>query len=535
MPSPFRLFAVTCSLIVGCVTVHTATSAAPATRPAHETESWPAARTLTWARPGESGAWGDTINWLEQAQPATAAPDRNTDIVLPAAAQNYRVTAPPNAEVRHLTVEKNAYIEAKHRNDLQVWGNIWVKDGGRLQFVACRGPKHTFFRIDDAEFPTPENGQTFLGGVKGRSDKPQSRARVSHKFEIAKYGDASVELLGNIGVGDEIMVQHGRCIVSGDLRWSGVTDKGALEVFDGAILELQSGGAVGPFISTNGKHVYNINLYRGATLRAGSPERPLTSDAHVFLGYGPNKTAGDTGLYAAAGSVIRVHSANPKTARLVFTTITSQPNRYDGKGTLVSAPDLPARGTDGLVLRLAGDVDLQGAHFDYVSENGIRLANPETRARWSHVTFGPHNAGSPDQLFGPFDVDANVYYHNRGDGQSEFALTTKATKSMADYMKKSDPYELKVSPEAVTTGRDGATFDKPLSVIFEQPIEVTLTSKLTAAAIHYTTDGSDVTVTSPRYTGPIRLNQTTRLSVRAFAPGIAPSAPLTVSYVFGKN
>lgn len=535
MPSLLRLIAVACSFLAGSVAIPPAASAASASRPAYETESWPPARTLTWARPGETGAFTEAANWLDQGQPAAAAPDRNTDVVLPAADQNYSVTAPPNAEVRHLTVEKNAYIAAKHRNDLQVWGNIWVKDGGRLQFVACRGPKHTFFRVDAAEFPTSENNLTFLGGVKGRSDKPQSRARVSHKFEIAKYGDASVELIGNIGVGDEIMVQHGRCIVSGDLRWSGVTDKGALEVFDGAILELQSGGAVGPFISTNAKHVYNINLYRGATLRAGSPERPLTSDAYLHLGYGPNQAPGDTGLYAAAGSVIRVHSANPKTARLVFTALTGQPHRYDGNGTLVSAPDRAASGTHGIVLRLAGDVDLRGAHFDYVSENGVRLAKPEARARWTDVTFGTHNAAPPDRLFGAFDVDANVYYHNRGDGESEFALTTKATKSMADYMKKSDPYQLKILPEAVITGRDGAKFDKPLSVVFEQPIEVTLASKHAAAAIHYTTDGTDVTASSPRYTGPIRLDQTTRLNVRAFAPGIAPSAPLTVTYVFGKK
>jgi hypothetical protein len=522
-------------LLAGSAAVPAAFAAAASPRPAYETESWPSARSLTWAKPGVSGAFAEAANWLEQGQPATAAPDRNADVVLPAAAENYRVTAPPNAEVRHLTVEKNAYIEARHRNDLQVWGNIWVKAGGRLQFVACRGPKHTFFRVDGAEFPTPENNLTFLGGVKGRSDKPQSSARVSHKFEIAKYGDASVELIGNIGVGDEIMVQHGRCIVSGDLRWSGVTDKGALEVFDGAILELQSGGAVGPFISTNAKHVYNINLYRGATLRAGSPERPLTADATVFLGYGPNKAPGDTGLYAAAGSVIRVHSANPKTARLVFTSLTGQPARYDGNGALVSAPARAASGTDGLVLRLAGDVDLRGAHFDYVSENGVRLAKPEARAKWTDVTFGTRNAGAPDRLFGPFDVDANVYYHNRGDGESEFALTTKATKSMADYMKKSDPYRLAILPEAVITGRDGAKFDKPLSVVFTQPVEVILASQHAAAAIHYTTDGSDVTASSPRYTGPIRLERTTRLNVRAFAPGIAPSAPLTATYVFGQK
>ncbi len=42
-------------------------------------------------------------------------------------------------------------------------------------------------------------------------------------------------------------------------------------------------------------------------------------------------------------------------------------------------------------------------------------------------------------------------------------------------------------------------------------------------------------ILASKYTGPIRLDQTTRLNIRAFAPGIAPSAPLTVSYVFGKK
>lgn len=510
--------------------------------PAYVTETWPEARTLTWARPGESGEYSEPTNWLEQGKPATSAPDRDTDVVLPAGSKPYSVTAPPNAEVRHLTVDRHGYIEAKHRNDLQVWGNIWVKDGGRLQFVACRGPKHTFFRMDNAEFPTAENGLTYLGGIKGRSDKPQSRSRVSHKFEIAKYGDASVELIGNIGVGDEIMVQHGRCIVSGELRWSGVTDKGAIEVFDGAVLELQSGGSVAPFISTNAKHVYNINIYRGGTLRGGSPERPLTSDAYVRLGYGPNKAPGDTGLYAAQGSIIRVHSRDPRTARLVFTSITGTPGRYDGNGTLISAPEKSAQGTDGIVLRLAGEVDLRGAHFDYVSEGGIRLANPSVRKQWSDVSFGPHNAAPPDRLFGAFDVSADVYYHNRSDGGSEFALTAKATKSMADYMKKADPYKIVVLPAATITARagvdtlrQGSTFEKPVSVIFKEPIEVTIATQQAGAAIHYTTDGSDVTTASPRYTAPLQLAQTTRLTIRAYATGQAPSSPFTVTYVFDQK
>ncbi len=505
----------------------------PAAPPTFETETWPTARTLVWAQPGQSGAYGDPANWLENGQPATRPPNREADVVLPSAAQPYLVSAKPNEEVRHATVEANAGIQGRHRTDLQVWGNVWVKDGGRIQFIACRGPKNTFLRIDSAEFPTAENGLTVLGGMaKAPSTKPQSRTRVSHKFEVAKYGDASVELIGNLSVGDEIMIQAGRCIVSGNLRWSGATDKGAIEVFDGATLELQSGSSIAPFINTNGKHVYNVNVYRGGTLQGGSPERPLTADAKVLLGYGRNLKPGETGLYAAKGSVIRVFSSDPQRARLVFTSLTSQPQFHDGDGRLLAAPETAASGSAGIVLQLAGDVQLDGAHFDYVSEGGIRLADTAAREQWKNVSFGSRNASAPDKLFAPMEVDGDIYYHNRNDGQSEFALTTTARKSMADYMKQADPYQLAVQPAAVAIGSDGAKFEKPLSVKFKAPIQVTIGSQLPDAAIHYTVDGTVVTRDSPLYRGPFDVSRTTRLNVRAFAEGKSPSPTLTVTYVF---
>ena len=60
------------------------------------TQQWPASRTLVWAKPGTSGVAQDAGNWTEYAsgadyaagtggKPATAGPDANTDIVIPAA------------------------------------------------------------------------------------------------------------------------------------------------------------------------------------------------------------------------------------------------------------------------------------------------------------------------------------------------------------------------------------------------------------------------------------------------------------------
>ncbi len=527
------------AIVCGALLFHPSTKASAAVAsPDYERENWPEVPKLVWAKPGESGDFNDPANWLKNGQVSTRAPDRDTDVVLPPAPGRYRVNAGRDREVRHLTVGENAEIRGVHRNELEIWGNAWVKDGGWVEYISIRGPKNTFFRMDSAEFPTKENGLTFLGG-RSRTSKPQSRGRISHKFEIAKYGDGSVELIGNIGVGDEIMVQHGRAIISGELRWSGVTDKGAIEVFDGAVLELQSGATIAPFLSKNGKNVYNVNIYRGGMLQGGSPERPLTSDAYVRLGYGSdNSVQGESGLFAARGSIIRVHSSDPENARLVFTSITGTPGFHDGDGNLLADTETPARGPGGIVLDLAGDVDLHGAFFDYVSEGGIRLINAEVRDQWREVEFGENNAGSPDRLFAQLEVDADVYYHERLDGASEFALTRRARQTMDEFIQQQDPYRISVSPESVQMGeafdphRGGRTFKRPEAVIFKDPIEVSIEVEVPGAAIHYTTDGSEVSHESPRYTEPLRIEQTTRLNVRAYAEGKSPSMPAAFTYVF---
>ncbi len=501
-------------------------------------ETWPKARLLVWARPGTSGALDDAANWLEAGRPAAKPPDRETDVVLPAAGKGYRATK-RNGEVRHATVGRNAMIMGGHRGELEVWGNLWVKDGGRAYFVAIRGPGHTFFRMDRAAFPTASNGLKYGHTGKGAGDWA-NRSQISHKFQFCKYGDGSSEFIGNFGVSDEIMIQHGRLVLSGHLRWSGVTGKGALEIYDGGVLELQSGSTAGPFLHTNAKGVYNIDIYRNGTLQAGSPKRPLTADCRLMLGYAEADRAGRSGLYAAAGSHLRTFSADPARHRLVVTSLVSDPDYYSGQGRRLGDPGRKASGTAGVSMDLAGSVRFDGVLFDYVGRGGIRLADPSVRNEWTHVAFGPSNAAGPDDLFGKVTVDPHVYYHKRGDGQSEYGLTVKAVSSMAKFMEEEDPYEVRAEPPASRMatkdvgpsrghGRKGAPV--PVPVLFEKPVEVTLSNAL-GAPMHYTTDGTDPTPESPKYTRPVRLTETTQLKVRAYQPGRDPSAPFAVTYTF---
>lgn len=54
------------------------------------------------------------------------------------------------------------------------------------------------------------------------------------------------------------------------------------------------------------------------------------------------------------------------------------------------------------------------------------------------------------------------------------------------------------------------------------------------AVVHYTTDGSDVSLQSPQYTGnPIIISQSTVLKAKAFAEGILPGKTAVSTYLFG--
>jgi hypothetical protein len=506
-----------------------------ASEPAYKTEQWPAARELIWAHPGTSGELSDAKNWLTPSGDAVnLPPDRDTDIVLPAAATNYDIKGSRINQVRHVKIGDQARLVGGHRNELEIWGNLEVQPGGRVLYISIRGTKHTFVHLIGAEFPTPENGQALRHPSTRVAAGQQNASQISHKFQVAKVGTASVEFLGNVGISDEIMLQRGRMIVSGDLRFSGVTGKGALEIYDGGILEIQSGGRVAPFESRNSKAVFNVNIYRNGTIQAGSPERPLTSDAYLLLGFADNDQPGRTGLYAALGSMLRVYTTDPNKARLVVTSLTSVPGFCNGLGQPVSQPEVKADGRTGIAMQLAGDIEFDNTLFDYVSAGGIGLADLASAQQWENVKFGPNCAAPPEQLFSSLQADPNAYYHERGDQKSEFALTVTAMESMDQYLADADPFMLRALPENTfikSVGKGGNVIHTPVAVVFNEPVEVTLTSKVPGARIRYTLDGTEPTQYSPLYEQPVRLEKTSRIMAKAFKPGVGFSPTFTTTYV----
>lgn len=367
-------------------------------RPAYETEVWPRTRLLVWADPGKGGNFRDARSWLEGGRPAGRGPDKDTDLLLPEADKTYVVKARRGCHCRHLTIERNAAVIAGHREGpFTVWGNCWVKEGGRIHFVDVVGPKHTFFRLDGGEWGK------YRWTANGLPDpwKQSASSHIHHKMQVSKGKSGSVEFIGNIAIGDEFYLCRGRMIVNGEFRYNASAGKGTFEIFDGATLELGSGSAVAPHKPGSSMNIFNISVYKGGALQAGSPERPIEKDACVKLGFIGKANSGRTGLYCSKGSTIRVYSTDPEKARLVFTAV-------DHTGTPAAHKD-----EKGIEVHLAGDVEMDGALFDYVRLGGIRLLDKETPKSWKHVFFGPKNAGRPDQLYAELTVKADVYYHDR--------------------------------------------------------------------------------------------------------------------------
>ena len=83
-----------------------------------------------------------------------------------------------------------------------------------------------------------------------------------------------------------------------------------------------------------------------------------------------------------------------------------------------------------------------------------------------------------------------------------------------------------------TSGTAAPTFS-PLAGTSPTPIDVTLATSTSGAAIHYTLDGSDPTQTSPIYSSPILIAVTTLLRARAFKSGLQPSSIVEALYDIG--
>ncbi|HPG38813.1 MAG TPA: chitobiase/beta-hexosaminidase C-terminal domain-containing protein [bacterium] len=108
-------------------------------------------------------------------------------------------------------------------------------------------------------------------------------------------------------------------------------------------------------------------------------------------------------------------------------------------------------------------------------------------------------------------------------------LNTTITFKARAYKSGSTPSSIATGTYTVT-GTVAAPVFNPLPGTFTGPQNITITSATAGAAIYYTTDGTEPTQTSTRYTTPVVVNSTLTLKARAFKTDWASSAIASGTY-----
>ncbi|MBS3821956.1 MAG: chitobiase/beta-hexosaminidase C-terminal domain-containing protein [Phycisphaerae bacterium] len=519
-------------------------------KPAYTTETWnKPEQLLVWAKPGKSGRFGTSGNWLCNGEPmkqmtthqymfkkrhgrpatdATLTP--RTDVLFPAAAEDYQVRAHGRSSryvARHVTAENNARF---HHNLSGLYGNLWVAQDGRFDGggnAPFRGEKHTFIR----------NGLPRPGTEPITDPQKLETKHLARKWELRKDDPgASMQIIGSVRSGDETHVIRGRLIVSEN----STVDIGARctqTIYEDGVLELHSGS----YFGKTANYVNTDMLVRGTVL-AGTPQQPLTRDCYVglstsdwkgrvrelimpiqgqqragrFVGTIPSRRENTEppihiGLMVTESGKIRVHSADPAEARIVFRWHGHHGRGSDSGTSFLNIENerqrkMWERIRGRVCAMFLGDVQLNGVVFDHFHAGGIMLADMDLPKGWQHVTFGEHNAADADELVAP--IPAYLDPEDKGWEHPEWKYPDDAP--VVKFVPAGNVY---------VKGRD--------------TVRVTLNSDAgDGAQIRYTTDGALPEADSKLYTGPITLEETTVVKARCFRDGRRLGPPRRLEYIF---
>lgn len=395
----------------------------------------PPARVLVWSKPGQSANDKsplnplDPANWtdLSTGKPATALPDTETDVIMPASDKYYIVDF-QNAghgakkwgvpfKARCVTVGANANL---YGSDAYTTGHVWVRRGGYFMVDVTHffeGSRHTFYRN--------ENDRVTKTGPGGDG------TYLCQYLKFNKSGkDISAEILGNAHTVDEFQMESGTLIIGpGSVVEPGREANPYLG--KNAVLALMDGAYFGKWIIDF--HCTDLEV-RGGSVFGGLPDRPLTRNA-VFKVGRKNFTAAAydqpvdregekikgrllqrvPGITLQAGSTVRSFSVDPAKARLVITTL---PEEYAitflrhaaGSEHLAKQLADPAQKAfvewisalpKGIDLRCGKGVTIDGVEFDGFRKGGLMLEEAGAEKSWKNVFYGPANLGSPAELVGP--------------------------------------------------------------------------------------------------------------------------------------
>lgn len=363
---------------------------------------WPKTRVLVWAKPGTGAKDGwDAKHWLEDGKPATKGIDVDSDLVLPDTGNGYAISLTDGrkyqpAAFRHLTIGTNAQVIGH----FSIRGNVWIKAGGSVMYLdSVVGGGHTFLRNDNLS-----NGWNNRG-----------LSLVDH-FHFKKLADGSTEFIGIFHSEDNWQFHSGLFIVGAGSE-IGMGNRTAPKIGKDATVAILSGS----YLTRRTNCDWDTDLTVEGKLLAGLPERPLTSDARLGLGWkskgtlmgtnGGGRIPGpkDMGMIIATGGSLTVNTSDAAKARLVINCsrrdndwgqieIISRGRPLGGDALIAKLKELPRR-TDMTIL---GTITWTGIHLDDFRAGGIQVASaPDFSGKGKGPTFGADNEGKPAGLFVP--------------------------------------------------------------------------------------------------------------------------------------
>lgn len=339
-------------------------------------EVWPKAPLYVWAAKGAAKIDPkDPANWTVDGQPATKAPDQDCDVLFPSGAVTKLGDERVGINVRHVTICDG--VRLAWGFGIKPYGNVWIQEGGSIHNLnSPSGPKNVFLRNDNT--------------AKVKAGKRNEGAFICNKITINKPVGSSIEILGAILTGDEMVVVSGT-VIAGPGSEVMPGNRSVQCIFPDGRLVLLSGSSFHKRLQQS----HSTDLVVSGQLWAGTPERPLTRDCTLGLSWkakgdqsqvpprGNPGSPNDRGLVINPQGSLLVHSADPAKARLLITC-----HRLHEPG--VTKPDF-------VDVVLQGTLDLKAVHFDRMLKGGIQLANEEVRKK-GVFTFGD-NQGAPDELF----------------------------------------------------------------------------------------------------------------------------------------
>jgi hypothetical protein len=273
-----------------------------------------------------------------------------------------------------------------------VTGNVWFREGSRFYCsggLLARGGAHCFLRNDAGD-------------------------RISQYYKQDKPG-GSVEMIGHVTTLDEFHILNGDLIVAEDNRVEPGRNAHPI-VEKEAKLVLLDGAYFGKWIND----LKIIDMMLKGTIQGGTPERPLTRDCTLGLGFqnwtgaelGQSKWEGKGGqksrsirsklarkvsMVCQRGSAIRAHRARGSDASIVVRWHGFE--KSYGFDLLGKEKEHNVRIPRNITVYLDEDTMADGVKFDHLHKGGLMFKDQATRARWRNVSFGEHCDGRPDELF----------------------------------------------------------------------------------------------------------------------------------------